>query len=443
MLLATVAFGGTRYPLHLSGVARFVFDLLMPAAGISLAIVVAAAWGIPLSPGDMLVPLLGAWFVTFVGGWLEEAFNAHRPVRLAVIAEPRLARTFAREMEAAGVSDHCVVGWISESSEPGDGRDDRRTSDLLGIEWLGSADQIRNAVVTHQIDLLVMAPRGAAQDLFKETVERCVDLSVRMVQASYLYEEMYGRVPIGAINEAWFAYIMHPNFSSQAEWSKRLGDGIASMALLLLLSPVFAAVALAVKFGDGGSVFFRQRRVGAHGREFDVLKFRTMSADAETAGEARWASADDERVTPVGRLLRKSHLDEIPQLFNVVAGSMSLVGPRPERPEFVAGLEKKIPYYSRRVLVKPGITGWAQVSAGYAGSEVGTAFKLCHDLYYIKHRSFLFDLLTMIETMRTVVADKQYQQFDLAETFVLGDIEVAAAPGALERRPGEDAEVIA
>ena len=121
---------------------------------------------------------------------------------------------------------------------------------------------------------------------------------------------------------------------------------------------------------------------------------------------------------------------------------MSLVGPRPERPEFVAGLEKKIPYYSRRVLVKPGITGWAQVSAGYAGSEVGTAFKLCHDLYYIKHRSFLFDLLTMIETMRTVVADKQYQQFDLAETFVLGGIEVAAAPGALERRPGEDVEMI-
>jgi exopolysaccharide biosynthesis polyprenyl glycosylphosphotransferase len=293
-------------------------------------------------------------------------------------------------------------------------------------------------VLQHQIDLLVMAPRGSTQDLFQETVERCVDLSVRMVQASYLYEEMYGRVPIGAINEAWFAYIMHPNFSSQAEWSKRLMDWAASMVLLLALAPVFAAVAIAVKLDDRGSVFFRQRRVGAHGREFNVLKFRTMGEDAESPGEARWARPEDERVTRVGRLLRKSHLDEIPQLINVVSGSMSLVGPRPERPEFVSELEKRIPYYSRRVLVKPGITGWAQVSAGYSGGEVGTAFKLCHDLYYIKHRSFLFDLLTMIETMRTVVADQQYEQATFSEAFIFGDAEMMERSAPLERRDALD-----
>lgn len=438
MLLATAAFGGTRYPLHLGGVARFVFDLLMPAAGISLALI-AIVWGAPLSPSEMLVPLLGAWFVTFVGGWIEEAFSIERPVRLAMIAEPALARSFAMEMEATGIRDHRVVGWISESSEDVDGHASiEQTSDLLGIEWLGSADQIRAAVLKHQIDLLVMAPRGSAEDLFQETVERCVDLSVRMVQASYLYEEMYGRVPIGAINEAWFAYIMHPKFPSQAEWFKRLGDWAVSLLLLVVLTPLLTLVAIAVKLSDGGPVFFRQRRVGAHGHEFNVLKFRTMGADAENLGEARWAIPEDDRVTPVGRLLRKSHIDEIPQLINVVRGSMSLVGPRPERPEFVSSLEEKIPYYSRRVLVKPGITGWAQVRAGYAGSEVGTAFKLCHDLYYIKHRSFLFDLLTLIETARTVVADKQYEQFDFSEAFILGRMELSGNRRASDGRRALD-----
>jgi lipopolysaccharide/colanic/teichoic acid biosynthesis glycosyltransferase len=179
-------------------------------------------------------------------------------------------------------------------------------------------------------------------------------------------------------------------------------------------------IAGAVKLGDGGPVLFRQRRVGLRGRQFEVLKFRTMRVGAELPGEARWSTADDDRVTSVGRMLRKTHLDELPQLLNVLAGSMSLVGPRPERPELVAELERKIPHYSRRLLVKPGITGWAQVQSGYGGSDTGTAFKLSHDLYYIKHRSVLFDLLTMVETLRTLVADAQYERFTFSDDFILG-----------------------
>jgi exopolysaccharide biosynthesis polyprenyl glycosylphosphotransferase len=423
MFLSSIAFGGTAYPLHLSGVARFVFDLVMPAIGIALVVAISAARDVPLEAESLAVPLLGGWLITFVGGWLEEAFNAERPVRLAVIGEPGLAHAFAIEMEHAGVRGHCVIGWVSGAAEHGAGNGGARVyADAPDLKCLGSVDRIRSVVVEHQIDLLVVTPRESTPDLLVEAIERCVDLPVRMIQASHLYESMHGRVPIGAINATWFAYIMHPDFSPQEPWPKRLIDRLVSIILLVALAPVFLIVAAAVKVSDGGPVLFRQRRVGAHGREFEVLKFRTMRVDAEPAGEALWASADDARVTAAGRLLRQSHLDELPQLINVLKGEMSLVGPRPERPELVAELEQKIPYYSRRVLVKPGITGWAQVRSGYGGSEMGTAYKLSHDLYYIKHRSMVFDLLTMVETIRTLVADvHQYRQYTFSEAFMLGE----------------------
>ena len=446
MVLATAFFRSTHYPFHLGGVARLVFDLFMPALGISAVLLAASIWRVPLHAGALTVPLLGAWFVTFAGGWLEEAFNAGRPVRLAVIGGPGLARAFASEMQTAGMRDYRVVGWVSKVDGAGGGagaHDNGRSLESLNLEWLGSVEDVRSAVVEHEIDLLVMTPRGASPDLIHEVVERCVDLPVRMVQASYLYEEMHGRVPIGAISSAWFAYIMHPNFSARATWTKRLMDMSVAALLLVVLAPLFALVAVAVKLGGRGPILFRQRRVGAHGHDFYVLKFRTMAVAAEPLGAARWASQDDDRITPVGRVLRRTHLDEMPQLINVLLGNMSLVGPRPEQPEFVAQLETKIPYYSRRLLVKPGITGWAQVRSGYAGSDVGTAFKLSHDLYYIKHRSFIFDLLTMVETGRTVVSDGQVGQFTMSEVFmgapdfsgpagiasVLGDMAALAGDG--------------
>jgi exopolysaccharide biosynthesis polyprenyl glycosylphosphotransferase len=418
MACSTALFGNTRYPVRLGGLARFVFDLLMPMVGILVAFLAAAFWDVSLPAQDLVGPLIGAWFVTFSGGWLEEAFNAERPVRLAVIGAPVLAGTFVREMEAAGVRDHCIVGWISgaAASEPGDDRPPRSSLDL---RWLGSVENVRSAVVQHEIDLLVMTRRGASPDLLQEVVERCVDLPVRMVEASFLYEELHGRVPIDALSSAWFAYIMHPNFSARATWTKRVMDMTVAAVLVVLLAPLFVVVAIAVKLGDGGPILFRQRRVGAQGHDFHLLKFRTMVVDAEPLGQARWASQHDERVTQVGRLLRRTHLDEMPQLLNVLAGRMSLVGPRPERPEFVAQLERRIPYYSRRLLAKPGLTGWAQVRSGYASSEMGTAFKLSHDLYYIKHRSFGFDLLTLVETARMLVADVHLNDSTIPERFTL------------------------
>jgi exopolysaccharide biosynthesis polyprenyl glycosylphosphotransferase len=429
MVLGTALFGGTHYPFHLSGVARFVFDLFMPVLGISAVLLAAWLWGVSLNAEALAVPLVGAWFVTFAGGWLEEAFNRERPVRLAVIGGPLLAHTFALDMQVTGVRDYRVAGWVSGAEPAGDGAigpESRVTSGWDDLEWLGCVEDLRSIVVANEIDVLVMTRRGAPPDVFNEVVEHCVDLPVRMVQASHLFEEMHGRVPIDAINSEWFAYIMHPNFAARVTWRKRLMDIAVAAVLLVVLAPLFALLAIAVKLCDGGPVLFRQRRVGAHGHDFNVLKFRTMVVDAEPLGEPRWALANDGRVTAVGRVLRKRHIDEMPQLINVLVGDMSLVGPRPERPEFVAQLETKIPYYSRRVLVKPGITGWAQVRSGYAGSEVGAAFKLSHDLYYIKHRSLVFDVLAMVETARIL--------FTPSEHFEFGDAEPAGLAGTVDHR---------
>lgn len=183
---------------------------------------------------------------------------------------------------------------------------------------------------------------------------------------------------------------------------KRVIDVCASLALLVGLAPLLLLVAIVVKIDSPGPVFYRQRRVGLGGRVFKVYKFRSMRADAEKDG-ARWAARNDERVTAVGRLIRKTRIDEIPQAINVLKGEMSFVGPRPERPEFVSLLESEIPHYHERHRVRPGITGWAQVKYVYAASVEDAREKLKFDLFYLKHFSPLHDLLIILMTVRVAL----------------------------------------
>jgi lipopolysaccharide/colanic/teichoic acid biosynthesis glycosyltransferase len=225
-----------------------------------------------------------------------------------------------------------------------------------------------------------------------------------MIDGNQFYEQLFGHVPLGTIGSDWFLYIMHPSFQGTPPATKRVFDLVGAGLASLFALPLIGLAALAIKLEDRGPVFYRQRRVGEGGREYEILKLRSMTADAE-AGGAQWSSAGDTRITRVGRVLRRTHIDELPQLINVLRGEMTLVGPRPERPEMIAELERLFPHYKRRLLVKPGVTGWAQVRCGYAGSEVGTAWKLCHDLFYLKHRSVLADCLIVIETLAIAAKD--------------------------------------
>lgn len=231
---------------------------------------------------------------------------------------------------------------------------------------------------------------------------------VEVIDILEFLERETGKIRIDLVQPSWL--IFSPGFrrSYTRNLAKRLLDVTFSGVVLLLAWPVMLLIALAIKLEDGlvAPVFYRQVRVGQDNASFNVLKFRSMREDAESDGKAIWASKNDSRVTRVGSFLRKSRLDELPQFFNVLAGQMSIVGPRPERPEFVRELEERIPYYSERHVVKPGVTGWAQLKYSYGASEEDAVEKLQYDLYYVKNQAVLLDFLIMLQTVEVVLWGK-------------------------------------
>ena len=214
--------------------------------------------------------------------------------------------------------------------------------------------------------------------------------------------EAGGQVDLSAVNDNDIEKRIARRAPAPAQWSKRCFDLIAAVSLLIFLAPMLLLTALAIRLDSRGPVLYRQRRIGFRGEEFEIFKFRSMRTDAEKDG-ARWAAADDDRITRVGRFIRRTRIDEIPQAINILRGEMSFVGPRPERPEFVTLLEHEIPHYHERHLVKPGITGWAQVKHEYTASVDGARTKLTYDLFYIKHFSLLLDLLIVLMTVRVAL----------------------------------------
>jgi sugar transferase (PEP-CTERM system associated) len=221
-------------------------------------------------------------------------------------------------------------------------------------------------------------------------------------------ERETGRVRVDVLNPAWMIFGEGFRRDPVRLFSSRLLDVLSSLVILTLALPAMLLTAFAIKLEDGwrAPLLYRQLRVGCGGSTFEVLKFRSMHVDSEADGQARWAREDDPRITRVGSLIRKLRIDELPQVFNVLRGEMSLVGPRPERPEFVAELSDRIPYYVERHTVKPGITGWAQLCYRYGSSEQDALEKLQYDLYYIKNHTLLLDLAILVQTVEVVLLGK-------------------------------------
>lgn len=234
----------------------------------------------------------------------------------------------------------------------------------------------------------------------------CKFSGINVIDAPSFYEEMTGKLLLEDITPSWFIFSDGFRITFFKRFCKMIIDiFIASIGLILTL-PLFSMIALAIKIDSSGPIFFRQFRVGKDENNFILYKFRTMHQDAESKTGAVWAQKNDPRITRVGRILRKTRLDEIPQIYNVLKGDMSIVGPRPERPEFVEDLLKIIPYYSERHFVKPGITGWAQIRYSYGSSVKDAIEKLRYDLYYIKHTSLFFDFMIIMETIKVVLFGK-------------------------------------
>jgi sugar transferase (PEP-CTERM system associated) len=220
--------------------------------------------------------------------------------------------------------------------------------------------------------------------------------------ASLLMERVTGKLPLDGLNPSTLIFTNGFNVKFAKQAARRLVSIVVSLTGLLICLPFIPFLILAVRLSSPGPIFFRQTRIGLRGRPFSIIKFRTMRQDAEANGPV-WAAKNDNRVTPLGRFMRITRLDEIPQLWNVLRGEMGFVGPRPERPEFVEWLNREIPFYELRHMVRPGITGWAQVRYKYGASLEETKRKLEYDLYYVKHLSLGLDLLIMFETIKTIV----------------------------------------
>ncbi len=234
---------------------------------------------------------------------------------------------------------------------------------------------------------------------------------IDVIELSDFLERETGKIRVDLLKPGWLVFAQGFRTDRVRRNVKRAFDVFASTSLIIVTAPVMLAVALAIKFDEGWNapLLYRQVRVGLGGIAFPVLKFRSMTVDAEADGQARWAAQNDSRVTRVGRLLRQYRLDEVPQLFNVLHGEMSLVGPRPERPCFVEELQKSVPYYSVRHTVKPGLTGWAQVRYRYGASELDALEKLQYELYYIKNHSLFLDMLILLQTVEVVLWGKGAQ----------------------------------
>ena len=251
---------------------------------------------------------------------------------------------------------------------------------------------------------VVLALEERRNSLPLKDLLRIKTTGVHVNDFSSFMERETGRVDLDTLNPSWL--IFSDGFSSGRAVSsvlKRLFDVLASLLLLVLTLPFILIFALLVKLDSKGPAFFRQTRVGLYGQEFELLKLRSMRSDAEKAGEAQWAQKDDPRITRVGRFIRKTRIDELPQAYSVLKGEMSFVGPRPERPQFVTDLEDKLPFYAERHMVKPGITGWAQINYPYGASIEDSRSKLEYDLYYAKNYTPFLDLLILLQTVRVVL----------------------------------------
>jgi sugar transferase (PEP-CTERM system associated) len=305
----------------------------------------------------------------------------------------------AELVKAIGVSQNSYVEFIDFLQMT-----DKETV-IAETKRFDSIKDLSKFVAEHSVHEIVVAIQERRGNLPLETLLKCkVKTSCKIIEAADFIEKQLGLVKLGSVSPSWL--IFSDGFGGVGSGDlivKRFFDVVASSVLLLISLPILICTALLVKITSKGPVFYKQERVGLNSKTYNVLKFRSMTVNAESDSGPKMADKNDIRVTAVGQVIRKTRIDEIPQIFNVLNGDMSFVGPRPERPFFVDQFNVNIPYYSERHVVKPGITGWAQLNYPYGASEDDTRRKLEYDLYYIKNYSIFLDILILIQTVRVVL----------------------------------------
>lgn len=319
--------------------------------------------------------------------------------RILVLGAGTKANSITRLRRRADQRGFRIVGFVHVEGE----------QDVVAAERIFLPDlPLAEFAALHHVDEIVVAVNDRRKGFPLHELLDCRLNGIDVVDVLTFFERETGKVRVDLLNPGWLVFSDGFQQSAVREASKRLFDVVASLFLLAITWPVMLVAAAAVLAEDGGRgpVLYRQARVGQDGRAFQVLKFRSMRVDAEASGRAQWAVEHDPRITRVGGVLRHYRIDELPQILNVLRGDMSFVGPRPERPEFVADFTDRLPYYAERHRVKPGITGWAQLCFPYGASERAAIEKLQYDLYYVKNHSLLLDLLILLQTAEVVLFGK-------------------------------------
>jgi exopolysaccharide biosynthesis polyprenyl glycosylphosphotransferase len=346
-----------------------------------------AMWvpGLGMSTSTILALTLSVFALTTI--WETVAQRVVGKRRVLVIGTSASAEAVADAIAVEGNTPFTVVGAVDDTPD-----DPAR---------LGSVAELSRIIDEQRPELVVLTDGESSA----KALDRLLDApasGLKLVGQAHFFDHAFGRIPLADLKPTWFMSIFHLWQRPYTRFAKRTFDVVCASFILLFAAPLMLVAAALVRLTPG-PVIYRQTRVGEGGRPFRMLKFRTMRADAEAPGPA-FAQLEDPRVTKVGRVLRRTHVDELPQLWNVLCGEMSIVGPRPERPEFIPTLEEAVPFFTRRLLVKPGITGWAQLRHDYASDADGAAEKLSYDLWYLRHRNLVVDLAICVKTFSSILA---------------------------------------
>ncbi len=363
----------------LLSIAYFLFPALIIGRGIFVSTMI------------VLTPTLLLWRIFFINMFLFRKDNN----KLLIIGTGELAVEIGRKVVDKGYAGYKVAGFIDEDKG-------RVGQSLFNPKIIGTYDDISSIVEKEKTGKIIVAMQDMRGRLPMDQLLKLRLDGIDVEDGISFYEKISGKIHISHLKLGWL--IFSEGFRRRRiEMGKRITDILLACVGLILASPVMLITALLIKLESSGPVFFRQDRVGEGEKVFTLLKFRSMEVGAEFETGPVWANVNDDRVTRIGNIIRKLRIDEIPQMINVLRGDMSFVGPRPERPHFIAMLEKEIPYYSLRHNVKPGITGWAQIKYPYGASVEDAMEKLQYDIYYIKNMSLLYDFTIVLETVKTVI----------------------------------------
>ena len=349
--------------------------------------------GIVLYHAALSFVLVGLWRVLY--RYMAQGALQRRTV---VVGAGRAGHTIVDAIHEHPGGGHDLLGFIDDDPA-------KQGQTIAGLPVLGTCRDLVDLVRREGVHQVVLAITHDVQDELFRALMACQEQGAEITPMPVLYEELTGKVPIQHVGDNWLAALPlnHAAVGGFFPLFKRGLDVVVASIGLVIFGVLFPFVALAMVVDSPGPIFYRQERVGRGGETFPVLKLRSMIPNAERKGEAVWAKERDPRVTRVGRIMRATHFDELPQFVNILKGEMSVVGPRPERPAFVAQLEEQVPFYRLRHAVKPGMAGWALVNYGYSSSIEDAMVKVQYDLYYIKHQSIYLDLLILSKTLVDMV----------------------------------------